>query len=336
MTDPSAIARWLVPGLVLSACWYRDRPAAPGPGAQAPLEAQACSPLDDTRHPPLDPGEGGRMRTHVQGSLSANARRHGGKRTWSGDEVPAFIPRALGTLELFLLDPADAGYLALYREPYELHSCQLGGAENCAYEVRHFDTAGQVKWQLRLNDLMSRHDHLEIQDIRLAGGVLYFNEACQSYASGADGQCSSLVAADPIARRVLWRSPPLVSNSRFVVRGCYLVTGYGFTSEPDFVFLVSRATGKVLQRIPIASAPQKMTLVGRDLLDVQIYSGAIGRFRLVDFDGPAGALKLLDEDPAFGGAAYAGAAYGGAAYGGASYGQNRPRFRRPPPRPRRP
>jgi hypothetical protein len=291
----------------------------------------SCSPLDDAKNPPLDPEGSGRMRTHISGTLAAGGR-YGGGRTWNGDQVPAFVPRTLDTLELFVLDDADAGYLAFYREPYELKSCKLGGGQNCAYEVRHYDGGGQLKWQLRPNDLMSRTEDLEIQDVRLAGGVLYFNEGCRSYSLGADGQCSSLVAVDPVARKVLWRTPPLVSNGRFVIRGCYIVTGYGFTSEPDFVFLVARPTGKVLQKIPLASAPEKMTLVGRDMLDVEIYSGAVGRFKLVDFDGPNGKLKLLDEDPSFGGAAYADA-YGGGAYGGASYGQYRPRrpYRRPRP-----
>jgi len=70
-----------------------------------------------------------------------------------------------------------------------------------------------------------------------------------------------------------------------------------------------------------------MTLVGRDQLDVEIYSGVVGRFRLDGFDGPAGKLKLLDDDPAFGGASYGGAGYGGAGYGG-----RRP-IRHPRPRP---
>ena len=317
----ASIAKWLLPGLVLSACWTRDPPVQ-GPASPAPLEALSCSPLDDARTPPLDP-QPGRLRSHVTGSLAADPRRMGG-RSWNGDEVPGFVPRTHGTLELFLLDPADAGYLALYREPYNLQSCQLSGTRNCAYEARHYDPRGRELWRLSLNKLLSRGDHLEIQDIRLAGGVLYFNEACQSYAQGAGGRCSSLVAVDPVARRVLWRTPPLVSNGRFVVRGCYLVAGYGFTSEPDRVFLVSRTTGEVQQEVPLASSPEKMTLVGRDQLDVEIYSGAVGRFRLVDFDGPNGQLQLLDEDPAFGGAAYGGAgyggSYGGAAYGGASYG----------------
>jgi hypothetical protein len=316
-------AAWLVPGLVLSACWYRDQPAqAPSGVAAAQV---ACSPLDDTRTPPLDP-QSGRLRSHVTGQLSADPRGMSG-RSWNGNPVPDFVPRTLGTLELFLLDAADGGYLALYREPYNLRSCQLSGSGNCAYEARHYDPRGQLRWKVGLNDILSRPDHLEIQDIRLAGGVLYFNEACQSYAEEADGRCSSLVAVDPAARRVLWRTPPLVSNNRFVIRGCYVVAGYGFTAETDHVFLVSRATGAVLQDVPLASAPERMTLVGRDQLDVEIYSGVVGRFRLDGFDGSAGKLQLLDQDPAFGGAAYAGAGYGGASYGG-----RRP-IRHPRPRP---
>lgn len=317
------IANWLLPGLVLSACWTRDPPVK-GPSGQG-ADATSCSPIDDTRNPPLDP-QPGRLRSHVTGSLSADPRRMSG-RTWNGEEVPGFIPKTLGTLELFLLDAADSGYLAFYREPYNLQSCQLSGEGNCAYEARHYDGAGHLKWRLPVNDLLSRADHLEVQDIRLSGGVLYFNEGCQSYSQEAEGRCSSLVAVDPVARKVLWRTPPLVSNSRFVVRGCYLVAGYGFTAEPDHVFLVSRGTGKVLQEVLVASAPERMTLVGRDQLDVEIYSGVVGRFRLVDFDGPNGKLQLVDDDPSFGGAAYAGASYGGATY---APGRRYPRRPRPP------
>ncbi|HWO17583.1 MAG TPA: hypothetical protein VNO30_02365 [Kofleriaceae bacterium] len=324
---PKRLLPGLLPALILAACWTRDAPPQ-GPSNQALAQGQACSSLDDVKSPPLDP-QAGRLRAHVTGSLSADPRRMSG-RTWTGDEVPGFVPRTLGTLELFLLDAADAGYLAFYREPYNLQSCQLSGAVNCAYEVRHYDRGGKERWRLPLNELLSRGDHLEIQDIRLAGGVLYFNEACQSYAQGAGGQCSSLVAVDPAARKVLWRTQPLVSNGRFVVRGCYVIAGYGFTAEPDHVFLVSRATGQVLQDVPLASAPEKMTLVGRDQLDVEIYSGAVGRFRLIDIEGPAGKLQLLDNDPAFAGSSYGG--YGGARYGG--YGGARYGGLRPVPRPR--
>jgi hypothetical protein len=281
--------------------------------------AQDCAGADDLAVPPLDLGPDLRLRSHTEGSLAGQ-----GARRWGGPPVPDHVPAALGTLELFLLDPADGGLLALYREPYGITSCGLGGELNCAYEARFYDGAGRMAWALPLNRLLSRPDELEIQDIRLAGGILYFNEACQSYSSGADGMCSSLVAVDPRARRVRWRTPPLTSNGRFAVRGCYVIAGYGFTGEADAVHLVDRASGRVHETHGVASAPQGYHFVAPDRLDVRLYAGGVRRFRLRDIETPRGALVPMDpDDPAFGGAGYGGNGYGGhghGGYGGHGYG----------------
>lgn len=302
--------------LVVTACYRGDVPAQPAsPAAPAPATRSACGP-DDVVEPVIDLSPEGRLRSHVDGVLSGP-----GGRTWIGPAVPDAIPTQLGTLELFVLDRADGGYLALYREPYGLASCQLGTDDNCAYEVRHYDRRGQLRWALPMDGVLSRPDHLEIQDLRLAGGVLYFNEACQSYARDAGGACSALVAYDPRAREVLWRTPPLVSNGRFVVRGCYLITGYGFTAELDAVKLVDRATGRVRQTVLVSSAPERYRLDEPGLLDVTLYSGATRTYRLDGIDGPAGRLVDLGApEPGYGGSAYGGAAYGGSAYGGSAYG----------------
>jgi hypothetical protein len=296
-------------GLGLVAACYRDPPPVASVGLR-PLVMASCSTIDDLHHAPVDPNPGGRLRTHTTGSLAGAAGR-----SWTGGQVPSFVPLKVGTLELFLLDEADGGYLAFYREPYGLGSCGLGGSKNCAYGVRFYDGSHQLAWKLKLDKLMARPDHLEIQDIRLADGVLYYNEACQSYSSGAGGQCSMLVALDPRAGRVLWRTRPLVSNGRFRIRGCYVVAGYGFTNEPDFVFLVERATGKVLQELPVATAPEQMTLIGPDRLDIELYSGTLRRFRLDGIESRGGRLVALDPPEQFGGASYGGASYGGASYG---------------------
>lgn len=297
----------LLASLVLSGC-YRDS-AVPienttRPAARDPLVQPSCGGLDDVAQRPLEVMPDRRLRMHASGVLSGPNGR-----SWAGDTVPDYVPMALGTLELWLLDQADGGHLALYREPYDLTSCTLGGNGNCTYQVRWWDAGGTLRWALPLNGLLSRPDHLEVQDIRLVGGVLYFNEACQSYSSGAQGQCSSLVAVDPKKGRVLWRTPPLVSNSRFRVRACYIIAGYGFTSERDSVFLVDRATGTVKQALPVSSSPEQMELK-RDRVDVMLYTGRLLRFRLEGMDTPDGRLVPLDEDAAFGGAAYGGSAYG--------------------------
>lgn len=294
--------------LVVSGC-YRDT-AKPlenttRPAARDALVQQRCGGLDDLAQPPLDIQPERRLRMHAAGVLSGS-----GGRTWEGEPPPDYVPAALGTLELWVLDRADGGHLALYREPYDLHSCTLGGAENCAYLVRWWDGSGKLRWSIDLRAMLSRSDHLEVQDLRLVDGVLYFNEACQSYAAEAQGQCSSLVAIDPKKSRVLWRTPPLVSNGRFRVRGCYLIAGYGFTAERDHVFLVDRATGALVQKVPVSSSPEQMTLSAPDQLDIELYSGIARRFRLERMEAPNGRLVPLDVDPGFGGAAYGGSAYG--------------------------
>jgi hypothetical protein len=294
---------------------YRDTgeppPAVTSPAVALAQPAKRCQP-DDLDQPVVDSNPGGRLRSHTEGPLSGSDRR-----TWVGPPVPPHVPTRAGTLELFVADDADGGILALYREPYDLSSCQLSGATNCAYEARHYDDRGRLAWKLALNDLLSLPHHIEVQDIRLAGGVLYFNEACQSYSSGAHGQCSRLVAIDPVQRKVLWRTDPLVSNGRFRVRGCYIVAGYGFTAEPDHVHVVDRATGRVLQSIAVSSSPEELTLRGRDRLDARLYSGLVRRYRLDNFDGaPARLVELDPPESIYGGMGYGGVGYGGASYGG--------------------
>lgn len=298
--------------LALAGC-YRES-TAPIDNATKPvgyaLAASSCGAHDDLAVAPADTFPGGRLRSQINGVLSGATGR-----IWAGAPVPASIPTKIGTLELFILDKADGGRLAFYRDPYNLSSCTLGGAANCAYVVRFYDKRGAMQWELGLNDLMSRADHLEVQDIRLADGVLYFNEACQSYSSGANGKCSSLVAVDPRAGKVLWRTAPLTSNGRFRLRGCYIVAGYGFTAEPDALYLVERSSGTVLQKLFVSSSPEQLDLVGPDRLDVQLYSGVRRKFRLDGMDAGNGAIVALDSDP-FGGNGYGGATYGGMGYGG--------------------
>ncbi len=308
---------WLAGCVLLSGCYREGAP--PLANVRDPLVqrgAPTCGRNDDLRHPPFEAHDDGRLRTHTSGPLSGADRRD-----WSGSRIPDHVPAKLGTLELFLLDEADGGHLAFYRDPYGVGSCALGGTHaNCAYAARFYTSGGTLAWSLDLGTVMSRPDQLEVQDIRLADGVLYFNEACQSYAADAGGTCSSLVAVDPRAGRVLWRTTPLVSNGRFLIRGCYVVAGYGFTAEPDAVFLVDRGTGAVRQKIGVSSAPERYKLVRPNELAVTLYAGTVRRYALEGFDTDAAQLRELD--PAEAGA-YGGAGYGGVGYGGATSGSQR-------------
>jgi hypothetical protein len=228
----------------------------------------------------------GRLRSHTDGALGAKSTR-----VWVGPPVPAFVPLASGTKELFVLDPAPGGYFALYRDPYDASSCTLGGSKNCESEVAAFDCSGKTSFRVAITPFLSSKNHLEIQDVRFSRDVVYFNEACQSYSSQAKGKCSSLVAFDPYARKVLWRTSPLVSNNRFKIYDKYIVTGYGFTAEPDFLFVVRRSDGKVMQKVGIPSAHEDL-IEGPGSVLAQLEQGRGLLFSLEGFDGPGPKLVL--------------------------------------------
>jgi len=222
---------------------------------------------------------GGRGRTHVVGPLGAQSTR-----TWAGPtRVPDWMPLTRGPLELFLLDEVADGLFALYREPYGATpaSCATSGpleSHNCEFIAALYLADGSERWSIRLNDLLSRRDHIEVQDARYADGVVYFNEACQSYSRQAGGRCSALVAVDPVARRVLWRSRPLVSNGEIaVIDARWILAAYGFTAEKDQLSLVSRANGRVVSRLELPAAAHQIALAPgmTDVAEIRIYGRGV-------------------------------------------------------------
>ena len=111
----------------------------------------------------------------------------------------------------------------------------------------------------------------ELTWAREIDGVLYVEHTHLTYATPTRGRNAYISAIDVAAGKTLWRSAALVANARtFVVSGDLIVSGYGFTAEPDFLYLLDRRSGKVLDRLPVASAPEVIKLRG-DRLHVRAY-----------------------------------------------------------------
>lgn len=88
------------------------------------------------------------------------------------------------------------------------------------------------------------------------GGVLYLAFGHSTYARSSRGRNAYLSALDLATGELLWRSAPLVANaSTFVLLPGHIVTGYGFTDEPDHLFVLDRATGKTLSKVKLKSGP---------------------------------------------------------------------------------
>lgn len=255
-------------------------PREPNPYVAPPVRQAGDLTVEAPPRAHSDPDFIGRLRTHVDGALSS-----GSPRVWVGPQVPWFVPLVDGTAELFLLDREGDELMAFYRDPYGASSCGLGGDANCHYFVHLFDMEGHEHWTVALHELLSRPTYLEVQDIRWSEGTLYFNEACQSYASGAKGQCSALVAYDPVAKEIRWRTPPLVSNGTFLIHGDYIVAGYGFTGERDYIRVVRRRDGKIMQKLAVPKAAELFVIAEDGLLDVKLYEGR-RTFAFEGWDGP--------------------------------------------------
>ncbi len=106
----------------------------------------------------------------------------------------------------------------------------------------------------------------------VAGTTLYVANGGGSYAREVYGKKGFMSAIDLPTGKLLWRSDPLVAGSTFDLTPEYVAVGYGFTDEPDFVFLLRRDDGTVATKARVSSAPSEVTVAG-DRLHVETYSG---------------------------------------------------------------
>jgi hypothetical protein len=105
------------------------------------------------------------------------------------------------------------------------------------------------------------------------GGVLYISHAHRTYAKSSAGMNAYITALALEDGALLWRSAPRVSNSvNFVLRDGWILTGYGFTAEPDFVYVLDQRTGKTVSKTPVKTGPSYLLVdPGQDALLVRTY-----------------------------------------------------------------
>ncbi len=103
-------------------------------------------------------------------------------------------------------------------------------------------------------------------------GVLFVSTAHRTYAKSSGGINAQIAAIDLASHTLLWRSQPLVANAaNFVPVGEHLISGYGFTAEPDYLYILEQATGRVVSRTKVKSGPEWLLTDG-ETLEVRCYN----------------------------------------------------------------
>ncbi len=105
----------------------------------------------------------------------------------------------------------------------------------------------------------------------IVDNTLYVEIGHQGYAS-EEAWSSYIVAIDLETNELLFRTEPLVANAdNFVIVGDTIICGYGFTDEPDYIYLIDRFTGEKYETIPVITAASQFVVVG-DTLYVATYN----------------------------------------------------------------
>lgn len=107
--------------------------------------------------------------------------------------------------------------------------------------------------------------------VKQEGNILYVSHSHNTYAKSSHGMNGYLTAINTDNNQILWRSQSLVCNARnFEIINEVIICGYGFTAEPDFIYLIDKNNGKILQQINLKTAPDYIIRKG-DKLYVRTY-----------------------------------------------------------------
>lgn len=143
-------------------------------------------------------------------------------------------------------------------QPFAIYG--RGFAEGARVLLFHPDLSA-VTHALDFSDWFKPREHLFWVQVR--GEIIYFSYGINGYSSALGGKTAYLAAVRLQDQALLWRSQPLVANAKnFVMIGDSIVSGYGFTAEDDFLFVINRFTGETVTKTKVATGPDYLILKG--------------------------------------------------------------------------
>lgn len=95
-----------------------------------------------------------------------------------------------------------------------------------------------------------------VRCVQYSDGLFYVQMNHRTYASSAP-QNAYIMALDPSdGYSVVWKSQPLVGNAlNFQIEDNTIICGYGFTAEPDFIYLLDKHSGVQMDVYKVKTGP---------------------------------------------------------------------------------
>lgn len=185
--------------------------------------------------------------------------------------APPELPQRFAGLNLIRAIAAAPGYLLIYGPDYSegrvvAHVVIESGRPvfKFAYDFSSFMHApGFEKDDLVLQSL---------QWAAMKGDLLFVSHFHRTYSDASRGMNGYITAVDVKTQTVRWRSAPLVCNSNnFELIADSVVCGYGFTNEPDFLYVLDMFSGGIAQTVKVKSAPSYLVVETGDRMLVRCY-----------------------------------------------------------------
>ena len=145
-------------------------------------------------------------------------------------------------MQLIISENTDFGSFGLFRSSMN--------DETYAFVLALYNKNGKLSKEYDLCRITGEY-MTELQDIRYENGRFYFNMACPTYSNQLSGQCSRLFCFDAKAEKLVWQTDYLISNDILILGDKFIVCGYGFTDERDFVYLLDKKSGDVTCRMSL-------------------------------------------------------------------------------------
>lgn len=107
--------------------------------------------------------------------------------------------------------------------------------------------------------------YYNVGNFSLQNDVLYFSFYHNWPAFFSHWMNGYISAFDTSTNKIRWISKPLVCNANFIIDGDFIITGYGFFDEPDFLYILDKTNGCIVSKTTLAYAPDIIGIKGNHI-----------------------------------------------------------------------